>query len=118
MIRINVILSDNCINLTRNYLSIKKISITHPDRGSNFVNIRLENLVDHWDHICQLAGNSLHIGIGTDLDGNFDTEQAPWDMNSIADLQNYQLILLNRGYKHEDIENIFHKNWIRFLQKA
>lgn len=82
------------------------------------LNIRLENLVDHWDHICQIAGDSLHIGIGTDLDGNFGTEQTPWDMNSIADLQSYQSILLNRGYKQEDVENIFHKNWIRFLQKA
>lgn len=82
------------------------------------LNIKMENLVDHWDHICQIAGNSLHIGLGTDLDGNFGTEQTPWNMNSIADLQNYQSILSNRGYKQEDIDNIFHKNWIRFLQTA
>ena len=82
------------------------------------LNIRLENLVDHWDHICQIAGNSLHIGIGSDLDGIFGTEQSPWNMNSIASLQNYQAILEKKGYKQEDIENIFHKNWIRFLQKA
>ena len=82
------------------------------------LNIRLENLVDHWDHICQIAGNSFHIGFGTDLDGNFGLEQSPWDMNSIADLQNFQSILSRRGYKQEDIENIFCNNWIRFLQRA
>ena len=82
------------------------------------LNIKLENLVDHWDHICQLAGNSLHVAIGSDLDGIFGTEQAPWDMNSIADLQKYEVILSNRGYKQEDIDNIFHKNWLRFLSKA
>ncbi len=82
------------------------------------LNIRLENLVDHWDHICQLAGNSLHIAIGSDLDGNFGTEQTPWDMNSIADLQKYQTILTERGYKQEDINNIFHCNWLRFLRKV
>ncbi|HUS02014.1 MAG TPA: membrane dipeptidase, partial [Chitinophagaceae bacterium] len=82
------------------------------------LNIRLENLVDHWDHICQIAGNSDHIAIGSDLDGIFGTEQAPWDMNSIADLQKYQSILLKRGYKEEDVENIFHNNWLRFLRKA
>lgn len=82
------------------------------------LNIRLENLVDHWDHICQIAGNSKHIAIGSDLDGIFGTEQSPWDMNSIADLQKYQDILLKKGYKQEDIENIFYKNWIRFLRKA
>ncbi len=82
------------------------------------LNIKLENLVDHWDHICQVAGNSLHVAIGSDLDGIFGTEQSPWDMNSIADLQKYQGILLKRGYKQEDIENLFHKNWLRFLRKA
>jgi len=82
------------------------------------LDIKLEKLVDHWDHICQLSGNSLHVAIGTDLDGNFGTEQSPWDMDSIADLQNYQGILSKRGYTKDDIENIFHKNWLRFLRKA
>jgi membrane dipeptidase len=82
------------------------------------LNIKLENLIDHWDHICQIAGNSDHIAIGSDLDGIFGTEQAPWDMNSIADLQKYQSILLKRGYNQEDVENIFHNNWLRFLRKA
>ncbi len=82
------------------------------------LNIRLENLVDHWDHICQIAGDSLHVAIGSDLDGIFGTEQSPWDMDSIADLQKYQTILSGRGYTQEDIENLFHKNWIRFLRKA
>lgn len=82
------------------------------------LDIRLEHLVDHWDHICQLAGNSEHIAIGSDLDGIFGTEQSPWDLNSIADLQKYQKILSRRGYTEEDIDNIFYKNWIRFIRKA
>jgi membrane dipeptidase len=82
------------------------------------LNVRLENLVDHWDHICQIAGNSKHVAIGSDLDGIFGTEQSPWDMNSIADLQKFENILCKRGYKEEDVENIFANNWLRFLQKA
>lgn len=82
------------------------------------LNIRLENLVDHWDHICQLAGNSRHIAIGSDLDGIFGTEQSPCDLNTVADLQKYKVILSGRGYKEEDIQNIFHQNWIRFLREA
>jgi membrane dipeptidase len=82
------------------------------------LDIRLDKLVDHWDHICQLAGNSLHVAIGSDLDGIFGTEQTPWDTDSIADLQKYQAILHSRGYSAEDIENIFHKNWLRFLRNA
>jgi len=82
------------------------------------LDIRLEQLVDHWDHICQLAGNSHHIGIGSDLDGIFGTEQSPWDMNSIADLQKFEAMLQRRGYSEMDIDHIFHGNWLRFLRNA
>lgn len=80
------------------------------------LDIKLEALVDHWDHICQLAGNTKNIGIGSDLDGIFGTEQSPWDLNSIADLQKFDSILLNRGYSDEDIDGIFHGNWLSFLR--
>jgi len=82
------------------------------------LDIRLEMLIDHWDHICQIAGNCLHIGIGSDLDGIFGTEQSPWDMDSIADLQTFEYLLSKRGYKDEDIDHIFHGNWLRFLRNA
>jgi membrane dipeptidase len=82
------------------------------------LDIKLEHLIDHWDHICQIAGNSNHIAIGSDLDGIFGTEQSPWDMNSIADLQKYQALLSKRGYSSSDIDNIFSQNWLRFIRKA
>ncbi len=52
------------------------------------MNCSLEKIVDHFDHICQIAGNALHIGIGSDLDGAFGKEQCPYDLETIADLQN------------------------------
>lgn len=82
------------------------------------LDIRLEQLVDHWDHICQLAGNSQHIGIGSDLDGIFGTEQSPWDLDTIAGLQKYEELLKRRGYSQQDIDNVFHGNWLRFLRNA
>ena len=82
------------------------------------LDIRMENLVDHWDHICQIAGNTKHIAIGSDLDGIFGKEQSPWDLDTIADLQKYRVILSGRGYGEEDIDNIFHNNWLNFLRKA
>lgn len=78
----------------------------------------LEKLIDHLDHICQLAGNALHIGIGTDLDGAFGKEQCPYDLETIADLQKIPHLLSRRGYAAADIENIMHGNWLRFLRKA
>ena len=35
------------------------------------MNCTLEVMIDHVDHICQLAGNALHVAIGSDLDGAF-----------------------------------------------
>lgn len=80
--------------------------------------VNLEKLVDHYDHICQLAGNSLHIAIGSDLDGAYGKEQSPYDLENISDLQQLNGLLQKRGYSREDIENIFHRNWLRFLRKA
>jgi len=78
----------------------------------------LDKVADNIDHICQLAGNSGHVGIGSDLDGAFGTEQSPSDLDTIADLQKLVDILSGRGYTAEDQERIFHKNWISFLRKA
>ncbi|HMJ67307.1 MAG TPA: membrane dipeptidase [Cyclobacteriaceae bacterium] len=80
--------------------------------------VNLERVVDHMDHICQLAGNAEHIGIGSDLDGAFGKEQSPSDIETIADLQKLRGILASRGYKPEEIENVMQGNWLRFLRKA
>jgi membrane dipeptidase len=80
--------------------------------------VYLKDVIDHIDHVCQLAGNSLHSGIGTDLDGGYGTEQSPADLDTIADLQKVPDLLQQRGYSEDDIDNIMHKNWIRFLEKA
>ena len=80
--------------------------------------VSLEHVANHIDHVCQLAGNSLHSAIGSDLDGAFGTEQSPGDMDTIADLQKLPDILKGRGYSSEDVENIMYKNWIRFLRGA
>ena len=79
--------------------------------------LTLDVMVDHMDHICQLAGNAKHIAIGTDLDGAFGTEQCPKDLNTIADLRKLPDLLKNRGYSDEDINDIFSKNWLRKLNQ-
>ena len=48
--------------------------------------VTLDRIVDHIDHICQLAGNARHVGIGSDLDGAFGKEQCPTDIETIGDL--------------------------------
>ncbi|HEY3476113.1 MAG TPA: membrane dipeptidase [Anaerolineales bacterium] len=80
--------------------------------------VTLAHVADHIDHICQLAGNSQHAAIGSDLDGGFGREQSPADLDTIADLQHLSEILSNRGYSDDDIVGIMHRNWLRLLHSA
>jgi len=82
------------------------------------MNCNLGVMIDHIDHICQVAGNALHVAIGSDLDGAFGREQCPYDLETIADLQKLPGLLKDRGYTEPDIENIMHGNWLRFLRKT
>ncbi len=80
--------------------------------------LKLEHMVYHIDHICQLCGHSEHVGIGTDLDGGFGKEQSPADLDTIADLRKLPFLLSKRGYNQTDIENIMHANFLRFLRRT
>ena len=80
--------------------------------------LKLEKIVDHIDHICQLAGNARHSGIGTDLDGGYGREQTPADLESIADLTRIPALLAVRGYSEADIEGIMHGNFLRVMRES
>jgi len=88
------------------------IGVSDPSRVS------MQHIADHTDHICQLAGNANHCGIGSDLDGGFGKEQTPHDLDTIADLQKFAAILEQRGYRAEDVAGIMYQNWVRFFQQA
>lgn len=86
--------------------------VTTPER------VTLATVVDHIDHVCQIAGNARHAAIGTDLDGGYGTEQTPRDLDTIADLRVMPELLARRGYGADDIELIMHGNWERWLRGA
>ena len=80
--------------------------------------VPLSKVADHIDHICQIAGDALHAGIGSDFDGGFGLEDVPEELDTIADLQKVAGVLESRGYSDNDIKAIFGGNWITFLQRA
>ncbi len=80
--------------------------------------LKLAKIVEHIDHICQLAGNANHAGVGSDLDGAFGREQTPMDLNTIADLARIPELLRARGYSDADANGIGSGNFIRFLNQA
>ena len=77
-------------------------------------NVTLAAVADHIDHVCQLAGNSLHSAIGSDVGG---LNHMPSDFHTIADLQKLDSILAERGYSAADLDNIFHANWLRHFRR-
>ena len=87
---------------------------TTPDKAGAV----LERMVDHIDHVCQIAGSARHSAIGTDLDGGFGREQSPSDLDTIADLQKLPDLLSKRGYKDDAILGIMYGNWVRFFKEA
>jgi len=72
------------------------------------------HLVDHIDHLVQVAGID-HVGLGSDYDGiTYGPEQMP-------DVSGFPYVtqeLLNRGYKTGDIKKILGENFIRVLGEA
>ena len=85
--------------------------VTSPD------SVSMNDIVTHIDHICQLAGNANHSGIGTDLDGGFGREQSPGDLDTIADVQRMAELLSQRGYSDADIEKIMWRNYVEFFER-
>lgn len=81
-------------------------------------NVTLNTVLDHVEHICQIAGNADHVGIGSDLDGAFGKEQAPYNLDTIADLDTVPDLLRIRGFTEADIQKVVHRNWLKFLHKA
>jgi membrane dipeptidase len=74
----------------------------------------IHDLVDHIDHIVKIAGVDC-VGLGSDYDG------VPVVPDQLDDVSYYPFItqvLLDRGYRSEDIKKIMGENALRVLREA
>jgi len=78
--------------------------------------LSLQDIIAQIDFVCQMAGNTNHIGIGSDFDGGFGCESVPPEIDTIADLPKLAPKLAEKGYNEDDIQNIFNRNWLRILK--
>jgi membrane dipeptidase len=83
------------------------------EHGKMFASV--ETVADHIDHVVKLVGID-HVGFGSDFDGVGDT--LPTGLKSVADYPNLIRVLLERGYKEEDIEKICSGNVFRVWRKV
>lgn len=79
--------------------------------------VGLEALADHVDHICQLAGDARHVGIGSDFDGGFGLGSTPREIDTIADLHKLAPLLAARGYSPAQVAGVLGANWNEFLSR-
>jgi len=86
-------------------------------KGSAREEVLLDVVAAHMDHVCQLAGDARHVGIGSDFDGGFGVQSVPPEIDTIADLQKLVPLLIAHGYSESDAANILGGNWLHFLEK-
>jgi len=80
--------------------------------------VTLVDVVRHMNHLRTLAGDTLHVGIGSDFDGGFGSESIPAELDTVADLPKIGQALTNEHLSDEDVRNILGNNWLRFLRKT
>lgn len=118
----NRLLSDEVINklLARDGLiGVMPINrflnaVWNEDGGKPATSLRL--VAEQIDTICQMAGDVSHVGIGTDFDGGLGVEQAPAEIDTIADLPRLFPFLEELGYDSEEIEKIASGNFLEMIQ--
>mgnify|MGYP001281169983 CR=1 FL=1 len=86
-------------------------------KGDRREEVKLDSVIAQIDHICQVAGDAQHVGIGTDFDGGFGWQAVPHEINTIADLRKLIPLLQEKGYSDSHIEAILGKNWIERLMR-
>lgn len=77
----------------------------------------LGDVVRHVRHICDLAGNALHVGIGTDMDGGLGREQIPAEIATAADLPKLADALSKAGFDDASVLDIMGGNWLRYFRQ-
>lgn len=74
---------------------------------------RLSDGVAHIEHVCEIAGNRDHVGLGSDMDGGFPASRLPEGIDTPADLCRLAEALRDRGWSDDDIARFTHTNWLR-----
>jgi membrane dipeptidase len=76
----------------------------------------IDALMRHIEHICDLAGDTQHVGIGSDFDGGFGAEALPVGMESVGALPKIGDALKAQGWMDQDVAHVMSNNWARWLR--
>lgn len=96
----------------------KFLDPTWEERGRVKSDVTIEIAIDHMEHVSEIAGNWLHIGIGSDFDGGFGLEAIPAELDTVADLQKFGPSLVQAGFADSEARGVLGENWIRLLKES
>jgi membrane dipeptidase len=117
-------LSDDMIRRLADHEGVMGVALysrflsNHWERTDPKSSITLSVVADVIDHICQLTGSALHVGIGSDFDGGFGVKHIPHELDTVADLWQIGTVLRARGYGEADIEAVMSGNMLRKLRQV
>lgn len=118
-------LSDEMIRavVTRNgvigtVLYDKFLDPTWDEKGKARSQVTLATAINHMKHVCEIAGDRGHIGIGSDFDGGFGLESIPVELNTVADLVKFGPALQQNGFSESETRGTLGENWIRLLKES
>jgi Zn-dependent dipeptidase, microsomal dipeptidase homolog len=75
----------------------------------------LDDVVRQTVHLARAAGGPEHVGLGTDLDGGFDSRYAPFkDLAELKGLPGR----LRKHFSRAQVEGVMGANWIDFLRRS
>lgn len=86
--------------------------------GADKKAVTFATVIDHMKHICDLAGDATHCGIGTDFDGGFGMEATPQEIDTVADLAKFADALAKASFNDDQIRGIMGGNWLRILGRG
>ena len=91
---------------------------TWEEKGRIKSQVTLATAIKHMNHICEIAGDRRHNGIGSDFDGGFGLEAIPAELNTVADLGKFGPALQQSGFSESEANGVLGENWIRVLREA
>lgn len=78
----------------------------------------LDDVMEHVEHICQVAGDADHVGIGSDFDGGLGREEIPCEIMTAADLKMVGAAARRHGFSDADVTKLMSGNWLRFFRAS
>lgn len=85
---------------------------------SDAPSVDARDAIRHVEHIVEITGQRDCVGIGSDMDGGFDADQLPVDVNAPAKFGRLADVLSDAGWSDDAIEGFAWRNWHRFLTRV